>query len=360
MERGNKTADGREFDISNIRRIRAEPSENPGKAENGVSRFLSRHPLVASIVLAVGLAAGAACDSETRPNADVEDVDAEVSDGDVEEAEIIEEADADQEETNEADVPEEADEADVGDGDVPVEAEDEGSDGDGGDSFDCTGETHTEEETVPAADRICDNPYEEGSAQDAVKTWEVTVWTGPDCTETETRELLSYEIVITPPIPESNVGCMGSDVLDLPNGQEVIVSAGADSLVTATKVGGATLSTSTSTQDWGTGEYKGRLTAIATPNDVSMTNYDSTYRPLGTINVPDTGHTPIPSVAGMEPRAYLADNIDIMGESAYISYIQTPLIERGEGSIIAYEGRNYVLHLNIVGGEYRGYVLTRE
>lgn len=65
----------------------------------------------------------------------------------------------------------------------------------------------------------------------------------------------------------------------------------------------------------------------------------------------------MPGADGMEPRAYLADEIEEIEEAAHITYISTPVRDRAEGSTVTYMGEDYTFHMDISGGEWHGIII---
>jgi len=269
---------------------------------------------------------------DAGPDSDVPDVEPD-SDGDGG-------AEADVEVTDEVEVLEDSGEAEA---DVP----------------ECTpGTPHTEEVNRPAADNVCDNPFETGSVQEGVETWEITPLSGEGC-DPERRVLLIYEIRFNPALNAEGLWCARGDVLSMPWGDETVVSMATDSVTTAPTVGGAVLG-SMEMHDWGTGEYRSRITNFVSDSVVSITTYDSTGAVLGPVRTETTGFWPLPSAPGMPERAYVTADVDTMFERAEISYTGTPSVDRVEGGTVSHAGGIYTIHFNVSGTEHGGIILTRE
>jgi hypothetical protein len=191
-----------------------------------------------------------------------------------------------------------------------------------------------------------------------VETWEVTPLTGEGC-DPERRVLLSYEIRFNPPLNAAALECARGDVLSMPWGDETVVSMAPDSMATAPTVGDALLGRM-EMHDWGTGEYRSRITSFVSETLVSISTYDSAGTGLGPVSTQTTGFWPLPAAPGMPDRAYLASDVDTMFERAEISYVGVPSVDRAEGGAVSHAGGTYTIHFDVSGTEQRGIILTRD
>lgn len=380
---------------------RIVPQQKNEQAEGGQKRggWCSRYiaPLVAGLAIIALAPVKSGCDSASNPivndDADAEmveqdaspdadgDGEADVADPETEDGAHAEDAEDIPDLTDElvedsgpdADVPdvEEAEDG-IADGegsDVPdvgpdsdvSEVEGEASDGeaDGSDVPVCTpGTPYTEDETRIAPDNMCDNPYEMGSAQEIYITWEVTPLSGEGC-DPETRVPLVYEIRFNPPLNAAALECARGDILAMPWGNETVVSMATDLLETAPAKGDARLARD-EMHAWGAGEYRSRITGFISSTVVVETDSPDGTSVVGSVNVSGSGYAPIPDTMGVGPRAYLASDIDSIFETAEISYVETPVIERREGDSILHAGGTYTVHFNVSGTEQGGVILTRD
>ena len=333
--------------------------------------------IVTPLVSGIALVASYGCDTSGPENTDSEN-DADVT------QDVGEEADAPQEDAApvedsgpETDDVEEADSGDGPEPDADAEAEADAEPDveyvevpeDGGDTtetYDCTlTGTWTEGETLTGADRLCDNPYWEGSSQEISVVWEVKQWTGADCAEPETRSIYSYEILFVPAINNAELGCMHGDVLAMPGGGEGIVTSETGRLVTAPALGEATLALMGEIHDWGATENKTRFTSIVADDLVTLTTYNSEMGGATPVRTYTDGYTPIPTGTGTDTRGYLAKNLDSLNETVEVVYVElqpapTVVTERAEGASVPHDGATYSFHLNTGTGEHRGLTLTRE
>lgn len=403
----NETKTELRFLAAGAEKIVPQPAN--GQAENKPARsgWLARNiaPLAAGLAILASAPANNGCDSASNPivnedadsdteeqgetevgaDADTHDSEAE-QDSEADVAEVEPDADVAEDEASDAhevepdsdvvadegsDVPdleEAGDEAaDAEASDVPdvepdsdaSEVEGEAPDGeaDGSDVPVCTpGTPYTEDETRVAPDNMCDNPFETGSAQEVHITWEVTPLSGEGC-DPETRVPLVYEVRFNPPLDATILWCARGDILSMPWGDETVVSMATDSLETAPTRGDARLGLY-EMHAWGAGEYRSRI-ANFSPVVVETISPDGTAS-LGTVDVFGSGYAPIPDTIGVGPRAYLASDVDTIGETAEISYVETPVIDRAEGGTVPYAGGTYTVHFNVSGTEHGGIVLTRE